>query len=203
VTSARKKIAVDVVLLPDEKMTAGAIGLNKTLSETTSGKIALNRDNCLPHISLAMGCIEENYLPEIREILREIAGKFPVKKLKATEINIQTNSLGEQVSLLGVEKTEQLKLLHETVMEKLEIFFTYDVTADMLLSEKVAPTTLLWIGNYRRNSSFESFYPHITIGYGKASDIELPREFEICRLALCHLGNHCTCKKVLFSSEMI
>ena len=201
-SSACKKIAVDLVLLPSEEMTAEAIGLNETLSATTSGKIVLNRDDCLPHISLAMGCIEKADLPEITEVLREIAGKSPLKELKAIEVDIQTNSLGERVSSLGVEKTEQLRLLHGAVMEKLETFFTYDVTADMLLSEKVASTTLLWIKNFRRKSSFENFYPHITIGYGEASDIKLPKEFEAYRLALCHLGNHCTCKKVLFSTEL-
>ncbi len=198
-----KKIAVDVVLLPDEQTTAGAIDLNKTLSETTTSKIALNRENCLPHISLAMGCIDKNDLARIEKVLRQITNKYPVKELKVTGLDLHINSLGEQVSLLGVEKTEQLRLLHETVMEKLETFFTYDVTADMLLSEKVAPTTLLWIKNYRQSSSFENFSPHITIGYGKAGGIELLAEFEVCQMALCHLGNHCTCKKVLFSSKMI
>jgi hypothetical protein len=70
-------------------------------------------------------------------------------------------------------------------------------------SEKVAETTLLWIKNYREKSSFEMFSPHITIGYGQVGTPAGPIEFRASKLALCHLGNHCTCRKVLVSVGIV
>ena len=51
--------AVDVVLLPSEQMMDKAIEANGELVKRFGGKIVLNRENCLPHISLAMGCVDE------------------------------------------------------------------------------------------------------------------------------------------------
>ena len=53
------KIAVDVVLLPSDEMTDRAIRANTELVEKFGSEIVLNKKNCLPHISLAMGCINE------------------------------------------------------------------------------------------------------------------------------------------------
>lgn len=39
-------------------------------------RIVLNKQNCLPHISLAMGCIKEDDIPEIDTILKDITEKF-------------------------------------------------------------------------------------------------------------------------------
>jgi hypothetical protein len=62
----------------------------------------------------------------------------------------------------------------------------------------VAETTLDWIRTYPRKAGYERFDPHITIGYGQGpSDLSLPIPFTASQLALCHLGNHCTCRKVL------
>ena len=70
----------------------------------------------------------------------------------------------------------------------------------MVLGEgEVAESTLLWIKNFSTESSFEKFFPHITIGFGATKALDLPIEFAPVRLAMCHLGNHCTCKKILTS----
>ena len=45
----------------------------------------------------------------------------------------------------------------------------------------------------------ENCLPHITIGYGELSHFLFPEEFTASKLALCHLGNHCTCRRVLAS----
>ena len=73
--------AVDIVLLPDEAMSERAIRINEKLVEEFGSKIVLNKDDCLPHISLAMGCIEQGDLVSIEEILKEIAQQCPVKQL--------------------------------------------------------------------------------------------------------------------------
>ena len=197
------KIAVDVVLLPDEEMTGRAIEANAELVKQSGSQIVLNREDCLPHISLAMGCIDPKDIPVIEKALDGIAEEYGsrVKKLRVTGVYIGTNSIGERVSSFVVEKIKELQLLHEKIMESMQPYFSYDVTADMVSADEVADSTLLWIRNYTAKSSYANFLPHITIGYGEARPIESPIEFAALRLALCHLGNHCTCRKVLASIE--
>lgn len=43
----------------------------------------------------------------------------------------------------------------------------------------------------------EDFLPHITLGKGTLDAKAGETSFTASRLALCHLGNHCTCRKVL------
>jgi hypothetical protein len=57
--------------------------------------------------------------------------------------------------------------------------------------------TLFWINGYFKNSSFENFKPHITTGFGKIDSVVLPIYFNASKLAICHLGNFCTCRKIL------
>jgi hypothetical protein len=198
------KIAVDVVLLPDEEVTSRAIKANTELIKKVGRKIVLNRKDCLPHISLAMGCIEREDIEATSKILERIAKEYApgAAKLSISGVHITTNSVGEKVSAFIVEKTEGLQLLHEEVMKSLKLYFSYDVLADMIYgTEQVADSTLLWIKHYPDKSSFANFLSHITIGYGEAEPIESSIDFTVSRLALCHLGNHCTCRQVLASVE--
>ena len=195
------KIAVDIVLLPTEEVTDKVIDANRHLSNAFSSGIILNKDDCLPHISLAMGCIEEKDIGQIEKILQDVAKEHFPGKLKIVGVYIGTDAAGRKVSLYHVEKTKSIQSLHESIMEKMSPYFSYDVTEKMLLAEsKVAESTLCWIKNFPAGSSFENFFPHITIGFGETKALDLPIEFAPISLALCHLGNHCTCKKILAST---
>jgi len=197
------KKAVDVVLLPDGAMTARVIEANAELVKKFGKKIVLNKKNCLPHISLAMGCIDEDDIASVNKILQSIAKECSLGDLTISGVQIAGNLAGEKVSAFEVGETKELQSLHETVMERLEPCLGRDVTADMICDEEVAETTLSWIKNYREKSSFGRFFPHITIGYGDASRLPaFPIKFTTSRLALCHLGNHCTCRSVLASVEL-
>ena len=196
------KIAVDVVLIPSEEVTNRAIEANKELLKQYTNRIILDKNNCLPHISLSMGCIDEGYIADIEEILKSIAEKYNPGQLAIIGINIGTNSLGEKVSAFEVKKTERLLSLHKEVMRRMTPFFSYDVTAEMVFSPPTAcESTLLWIKNYPEKSAFEKFFPHITIGYGQVDDFTFTAEFTASKLALYHLGNHCTCRKYLAGAE--
>lgn len=200
------KIAVDAVLLPSEEMTERAIAVNKELLKqyTNKGdKIVLDKESCLPHISLAMGCIDERDITDIEGVLQTIAKQSSLGRLGVIGVHGGMNSAGETVSVFEIEKTEGLQLLHEAVMRGLAGYFSYEVTADMLISTtKVSESTLAWIKNYPEKSSFKRFFPHITIGYGGINDLSFPIEFTASKLALCHLGNHCTCRKILTSAGL-
>ncbi|MFB0525396.1 MAG: 2'-5' RNA ligase family protein [Phycisphaerae bacterium] len=197
------KIAVDVVLLPSEAMADKAIEANRELLKQYADKIVLDKENCLPHISLAMGCIDERDIAEIEKILHTVAEKYFLEQLSIVGVRTGTNPAGEKVSVFQVERTETIQSLHEEVMRRLMPYFSYDVTADMVLSPPAASeSTLLWVRNYPEKSSFKNFFPHITIGYGQINDFSLPIRFAASKLALCHLGNHCTCRKILAYAEL-
>ena len=197
------KIAVDVVLLPSQKVTDQAIEANKGLLKQYTDRIILNNKSCLPHISLSMGCMDEQYMADIKKILHIIAEKYNPGKLNIDGISIGTNALGEKVSSFKIDKTEKLLSLHEEVMRRMIPYFSYDVTAEMVLSPPpVGESTLLWIKNYPEKSSFDNFFPHITIGYGQLEEFPFTVEFTASKLALCHLGNNCICRKVLAATEL-
>jgi 2'-5' RNA ligase len=197
------KKAVDVVLLPDEAMTEMAIEANAELVKKFGKKISLDKENCLPHISLAMGCINEGDIASVERTLQSIAKECSLGDLRVCSVRSSENSAGEKVSVFEVEETEKLQSLHQTVMERLASYLSCDVTSDMVSADnEVEKSTLLWIKNYREQSSFDKFFPHITIGYGEFNNFVFPIKFTASRLALCHLGNHCTCRKVLASIKL-
>jgi 2'-5' RNA ligase len=197
------QIAVDVVLMPSDRITNMAIEVNGELLKKNPDKIVLDRENSLPHISLAMGCIDRRKIVDIEIILREIAADSSVGYLNIVNVHTNTNIAGEKVSVLQIENTDRLHSLHEKVMTSMKPYFCYDVTADMLLSDGIAgESTLQWIKNYPTESGYENFSPHITIGYGEIKLESLPVRFNVSKIALCHLGNHCTCRKVLAAAEL-
>jgi 2'-5' RNA ligase len=197
------KIAVDVVLLPSEEMTNRAIEANKKLLKQYPERIILDKEHCLPHISLDMGCMDERHITDIEKILISIAEKYNPGRLSVVCINTMTDSLGEKVSSFEVKKTNRLISLHRQVMRRMTPYFSHDVSAEMVLSPpKPSESTLLWIKNYPEKSAFENFFPHITIGYGQVDDLSFTAEFTASKLAICHLGNHCTCKKILAVVEL-
>jgi len=197
------KIAVDVVLLPSDEMMDKAIRANVELVGKSGSEIVLSKDNCLPHISLAMGCIDERDIASIEKVLEQLAKESTLGDLKIAGIHTSTNAKGEKTSLFEITKTKELQSLHEKVMKKLTPYFSYDVTDDMIYDDEVEETTLLWIKNYPEQASFANFMPHITIGYGQVENGPFPIVFTVSRLALCHLGNHCTCRKILASIDPV
>jgi len=199
------RIAVDVVLLPDEEMTDRVVAINAELVEHGNREIVLSKECCLPHISLAMGCIDEADVVEIKKMLAALARQKSIQKLVVYGVFISISKNGDKVSVYVVEKTEQLQQLHEEVMNRMAKYTTYEAKKEMIYGypeETVAEGTLLWINNYRKKASFANFLPHTTVGYGVIPTPEAPIEFGVSSLALCHLGNHCTCRRILTSVDL-
>jgi mannose-6-phosphate isomerase-like protein (cupin superfamily)/2'-5' RNA ligase len=198
-----KLIAADVVLLPDQATTRWIMSINRELVSQYGSEIVLTERTCLPHISLAMGCVHERDVDSIRELLQRLAKETPVRHLNATGIRISVNSRGEHTSLLEIERTNELQMLHEAVMREVEPLFTHDVTEAMIADDAVAESTLAWIRDFPQKAAFEQFSPHITLGYGDAkTDKSFPITLTVAQLALCHVGNHGTCRKVLLSVRL-
>lgn len=186
------RIAIDVALLPSEEMMDIAIEANK---KVIGNMIKLNKENCLPHITLAMGCVSEGALEEIDEILKDLAGQF-------NEFRLKTVSGSDNELCFMIERDEGLQFFHETIMKKMTPFFTYDVKKGMVYKargEKVNDLTLNYVRDFPLKSSLENYMPHITIGSAERGVCLSEVEFTASELALCHLGNFCTCRKILLS----
>ncbi len=186
------KIAINIVLLPPEKIMDKAIEINKQFA---NDPIKLNKENCLPHISLCMGVLEEENLPKIEEIINQISKQF-------SKLFLTINKISSKHVSFEIENNGAIQNLHEEIMMQLSPYLSYNATTNMCFSPPpVVEKTLTWINNYK-NTSFEKFYPHITLGISKVEDKEVKIEFTASKLAVCHLGNYCTCRKVIISSDL-
>lgn len=198
------KIAIDVALLPSEEMMVKAIEINKELLKNYENKIILDKEKCLPHISLCMGCVDEDKISEIQIILDEISTNFSQFNLEAIDLKADIIPTGKKVSGLHVRSQNELQKLHETIMKRLWDYLSYDVEISMLFNPpEVEEVTLYWIKGYaKKYDSPSSFHPHITVGFGETDKFQLPIDFTASKIALCQLGNYCTCRKVIISSDL-
>ena len=195
------RIAIDVVLLLSEDMADEVIAANRVLVERFGSEIVLNKTDCLPHVSLAMGGINEGGIEAIGEVLERLAREQDPGELRVLGVAASENAVGQKVSCFELEPGEKLQRLHETVMAEMGRYMNPEVSEEMLADKQVSESTLQWIRDYKTMSSFGNFRPHITIGYGQMEEQVEAKTFRAPKLALCRLGNHCTCRKVLISVE--
>ncbi len=187
------KIAIDVVLLPPDEIMDLAIEINK---EKKEDQIRLTKENCFPHITLFMGAVDESSLLEIKEFLNQIKNKFAPLSLRINKIN------GEH-SAFDIEITKELQQLHEMITKKIKQLAIDNPTTEMCYSPPpVSERTLYWLSSFKDKTSFKNYYPHITLAKEGIVERNLEISFIAKRLALCHLGNYCTCRKILFETEL-
>ena len=204
-----RNYAVDIVLLPPPEVTEAAIQINRMLIEKT-GDDAIRLDMAcqLPHVSLAMGCIPGSALSRLFVPLDQMA-----RRLLPLEIGIEgavavVTDSGDCVSGMNLAKEDSLFVLHRSVMAQLAGVATEKCTQASFIrdeGEELTPFTLGYVPEYGTLASYERYSPHITLGNGDVSTLEempeLPERVTFSTLAVCHLGNHCTCRSVLWSTE--
>jgi hypothetical protein len=194
-----KRLAVNFALLPTKDSTQTLITFNRKLSADPQ-KIYLDSSNCYPHISLAMGVMSEEVYAGISGDLGRIGKRLIPAACTAsgiTELHIPT---GEHVSALDIKPSPELLQIHLAAMEIAQRYCTVDADLGTLHPDPPPEEiSLHWINSYHKESAYAAFWPHITLGTGKfrEAEIPIPIDIEIDSLALCHLGNYCTCRDVL------
>ncbi|KQC05320.1 MAG: hypothetical protein APR53_08005 [Methanoculleus sp. SDB] len=198
-------IAIDIALIPPDAVLEAAILINRTMNAKSENPvIRLGKETALPHISLAMGAVSEKDLPALGTILDDIAADALPLDIFPDEIVTVATGTGDRVSGLNIERTNRLLELHTTIMRAAEPFFLPRATAEMVAREPggaVTPFTCDYCTGYPEKAAYERFSPHITLGYGEAgtgTDRSLfPCMIRCTTLAVCHLGNNCTCERIL------
>lgn len=188
------KKAIDIVILPSREVADASIKFSHLISDSTYTR--LNKQNQLPHISLLMGGAEEDKITEIWSQTINILKDFQPFPIIINELRIMNTYSG-----LHIEKSEDLVRLHTNLVDRLVPQLNYNNDLSTLANPKNAQEkSLFWVNGYPENSAKENFNPHITLGDGKLNDlsqINLPIEFQATKIAICHLGNYCTCYEIL------
>jgi len=195
-------IAVDIALLPPTEITSQIIDLT---SQLPSASTRLNAKDCLPHITLAMGLLDPNSLNLAANILKsyvDIASELDIKLSDIQSYKLQDSSL-DSFSELVVGQNPKLTTLHLEIMNAFEPMLTFDdVGSDNFISPPlIAEQSIYWVENYLdHHKAASNFRPHITLGEGVIQKHARPIYYSGSRLALCHLGTYCTCRKILFKA---
>ena len=197
--------AIDIVLVPDDAMTEVVIEANRGLLVDGAGEIVLGREERVPHITVAMGCVDGERISVIGEKVVDVWESFGgswVSHLQSAGVTAVINRSGEKVSSFVVLKSRELQRFHEAIMCGISDEVSYDVGAEMLVDDRVSVPTLEWIRHFSEYSGFERYMPHITIGYGEVSEVYGLMEYSALKLGLYRLGNHCTCRDLLWEQEI-
>jgi len=206
------KFAIDVALLFSKDTERNLIDLNHSLKQNYSHRrIYLNKENCFPHISLFMGVINYGNIDRIGRELEQVSKKFNHLNLEIEKLNIENLPVKEgviKISGFEIKENDVLKNLHEKIADKIKGYIKKEIKKGYLfnpneIDKKDTPWMFPYIKNFVENSSYENFKSHITIGDGTLEkELKLPINFTALRLAICHLGNYCTCRKVLYETNL-
>ncbi|UZR95576.1 hypothetical protein [Chondrinema litorale] len=195
--------AIDVVLLPAKNISNESITINQKLDNGSGIQQIPLGTKYLPHISLAMGGLKDEEVDSFFKEVTAIANQFSALSLHYTVIECHPNDKGEAISGIAIEENVELQKLHETLVIKLESFLKNEVSQLHFHGDETTnASSVNWVNEYIAKHSFKQFSPHITLGTGIFSGNFTPQNSLTNRLAVCHLGNYCTCREVLFEVEL-
>lgn len=194
--------AVDVVLLPPENVMEEVIQLNEKFGGDASDNFKLGKHDYIPHISLCMAIIEDEDYSEVERILEKIQEDFSPLELQFDRVNSKEIEGGSIFSAIVLKDPDKLQELHENVVEKFKPYMGSKPSENMFYgSEEILETTLNWVRDFKEESSYENFLPHISVGFGNL-DLDQKTKFEASKIAICHLGKFCTCRDILMAAEL-
>lgn len=192
------KIAVDIVILPPEEVMEKIIAINREAVKRNEAWGMLGSDDYFPHISLVMGGVRSDDLDKVNTIVDGIVKDYLPMKIELFELSHSKKSNSEMY-FIRANKTEALQKLHESLMDSLKPYFFHDCTKESLYKkpgEEIANPH--YINTFFEKNSYIAFDPHITLRtkaeYGRD---ELPIIFTATAIAICHVGEMTTCRKII------
>jgi len=195
--------AIDIVLLPEVETKQTIIEIHKKLDIGKEIQKIDIADKCLPHISLAMGGLKEKDAEDLFDITSHIGKEIKNINLAFTHISQHQNSKGENINSLEHMQSTALSFLHEKLIEQTRKILVNKVDSSSFSGEEnVTQDSINWVNDYFTTHSLENFNPHITLGTGSFTEKFKQFNATFKRLAICHLGNYCTCRTILFETQL-
>jgi 2'-5' RNA ligase len=184
-------LALDVAILPPPDVSQRAVELSASLPESESHGLRLG-GAFLPHITLTQQFIRtadlDIALERVASVLTEV-GPF--------DLAVTGAGRAQSSVWMAIERTPALSELHRKLMDILRPFERPDGTASAFVDGDARAGDVVWVADFRRESSHAAFRPHITLGHSATLPPVVPLSFAATTIAACHLGRFCTCRRVL------
>ena len=194
------KKAVDIVLLPPDKIINLAIGLSRRAYEQGESEVMLNNIDRMPHITLLQGCLSEESQGDVVARMQNLSQTF-------SPLAVEIIKHGQDG--LTIRRTGEIVRLHNSIMDQISAVINEFCDYDSMLESKehafdwAKTIEGYYFNTYIAQSSRDNFHPHITtFNSEEENDVDLPITFTADRLALCHMGDHGTCRKILFETKL-
>jgi len=107
-------------------------------------------------------------------------------------------------SSLEIMKSSELQTLHQTIINYIKQYLQKDASLEMLYKGNetgITENTKLWLDTFNDKTANNNYWPHITLNCHNA-ETTLPLKFKANTIALCHVGDGVTCRKILFEKNL-
>lgn len=193
------KRAIDIAILPPESIVGLAIEYNKKILPHDD-RIILEKGVVRPHITLAMAGIYEDNMRYLQNTLRSISANYNPFTIEIDGFNGKW---------LTIQNTDVLQNLHEDIMDGIKEITDQTIDESMVgdppnpdADYPAKEFSANFVGVFREQKAYENFNPHITCGADGDGGEALVREFEATNLSVCQLGGYCTCRDVLWETQL-
>jgi 2'-5' RNA ligase len=183
--------AIDIAILPPADVSARAIALSAALPADQSQGLLLGAD-CLPHITLTQQFIPseslDQFLAQVEYVLQD---RQPIR------VQVTGGGKGSNSVWMSIERSPELMNMHERLLQIAEPFEATSGDVSAFFGEDARERDVRWVREFRRQSSFDRFTPHITLGHASEPPAVEPMAFIATTIAVCHLGRFCTCRRII------
>ena len=185
------RIALDVAILLPPHISARATELSAALPKGESQGLCLG-DDYLPHITLTQQFVRtEDLEAALGHAHAVLIGR------EALHVAVSGGGRGRSSVWMTIEPTPSLLDLHAALMDALLPFELPQASSAAFIDSEARAQDITWVANYRRESSFGAFAPHVTLGHAANPPAVEPLTFTATTVAACHLGKFCSCRRVL------
>jgi 2'-5' RNA ligase len=184
-------IALDIAVLPPDDVTQRAIALSASLPAAESQGLCLGPDY-LPHVTLVQAFVDEREIVPLFTQVEDIVPERPPLHLR-----VSGGRSGASSVWMGIEPALVLVELHQHLLDAVLPFERADGDVSAFFGGDARERDVRWVAQYRETSSGRAFQPHITLGHASHSPVIEPFDFTATRVAACHLGRFCSCRRVL------
>jgi len=184
-------VAIDIAILPPADVSAWAIALSAALPVDESQGLLLGADY-LPHITLSQQFVLSESLGSLRAHIDRVLRGRPPLHLRVTGGGKGSNSVW-----MSIEPSPELVTLHEQLLQAAEPFEVTTGDSSAFFGDDARDRDVRWVREFRHESSFDLFTPHITLGHASNPPAIEPMSFVATTVAVCHLGRFCTCRRIV------